>query len=382
MLNLKGSRGIQWSNDKQQQKLISIVSTLKSNIKLLNFVLLGFLFISFYSKANYSPVIVNPQDGYTINLSNNTSIGNTPYIGTDGNRYYQIGNPIALKNSSVTGMVKCVGRRWGSTTNTNLGTEAFHRIFIYPMAANTKIDGVDAYVINNNVLMTVKSSVIEWTLLSNSQSCSNPASNSLEVAASSFFTPTNIVLSFYVKDKIIDGVILIPAMDLAGYVRAFMDPLVAPIYNSWPIAETTTPVRILSSTINLNSSCSIATSSGQASTLNLRHGPLSALNYDNLVTEKVSYSCKFSIPTKVNLRLDYITDNDPQKRLPMQSTKNSDDKIYSELKIIDDETGQSGNNISIDIKEFKSITISSHIYGENAAAGDYKGSAWLIATFD
>lgn len=381
MLNLKGSHGIQWFNCRQQQKIIAIISTLKSNIKLLNFILLGFLFISFCSKANYAPAIENPQDGYTINLSNNTSIGNTPYVGTDGNKYYQIGNPIALQNSSVTGMVRCLGRRWGDTANNNLGTDAFHRIFVYPIAVNTKIDGVDAYLINNNVLMTVKSSVLEWTLLPESQACSNP-SYSTRVATSSFYTPKNIVLSFYVKDKIIDGVILIPAMDLAGYVRAFMDPKVAPTYNSWPIAETTAPVRILSSTLNLNSSCSTTTSSGQAATLNLRHGSLSALNFDSLATEKVSYSCKFSIPTKVNLRLDYITDNDPQKRLPMQNTKNSDDKIYSELKIIDDETGQSGKNIKIDITGFKPITISSHIYGENAVAGDYKGSAWLIATFD
>lgn len=161
-----------------------------------------------------------------------------------------------------------------------------------------------------------------------------------------------------------------------------MNPKVPPIYTSWPLEETTVPMRLLSSTLNVGSSCNTTTTTGQAGTVNLRHGHLNTLNYDSVVTEQVTYNCKFAIPTNVRLRLDYATDNDPQKRLPMTSSQNSNHKIYSNLTMTDETTGQTGKDFKIEIKDLRTIKITSHIQGTNAAAGDYKGSAWLIATFD
>ncbi|MGO2347376.1 MAG: hypothetical protein ACTH64_16645 [Providencia sp.] len=100
------------------------------------------------------------------------------------------------------------------------------------------------------------------------------------------------------------------------------------------------------------------------------------------MTEEVTYNCHFAASTGVRLRLDYAKDNDAQKRLPMTNNLNANEKIYSDLKIIDESTGQSGTDIKINIKDFKTITLSSHIQGNNAREGDYNGSAWLIATYD
>lgn len=122
------------------------------------------------------------------------------------------------------------------------------------------------------------------------------------------------------------------------------------------------------------------TSTGQAGTVNLRHGQLNSLNYDSTVMEKITYSCKFVSSTRVHLRLDYATDDDPQKRLPLTNDLNQ--KIYSQLVLIDELTGQLGTDFRLDIHGSREINIRSRIQGENADAGDYHGSAWLIATFD
>lgn len=64
------------------------------------------------------------------------------------------------------------------------------------------------------------------------------------------------------------------------------------------------------------------------------------------------------------------------------SKENPDNKIYSELKLADDSTGQSGKELKVTIDDIKTISVSSHIQGENTVAGSYHGSAWLISTFD
>ncbi|MEX5485777.1 hypothetical protein IC611_07730 [Proteus mirabilis] len=70
----------------------------------------------------------------------------------------------------------------------------------------------------------------------------------------------------------------------------------------------------------------------------------------------------------MRLRLDYITDNDPQKRLPMVNTQNSNNKIYSELTMTDEITGQKGKDFKIDINDLRTIKITSHLQGTNAIA--------------
>ncbi len=387
MLNLKDTDPTQWL--KPLQKMMKTVKIAKQitwcGLTPLSYCLLGSLLLPSVALANYAPMIQNPNDGYLITLASNSSIATNPVAGSDGKNYYRVGSPIVINGSgpsiSVKGTVKCIGRTWGSL-GTNINNDsAYHRLFIYAPSAGTTVGGKNAYRVNSNVIMTVDSKMLNWLNITGAYSCSN-ASSSSTMMASSFSVQFPITVTFYINDRIIDGQVVIASMPLGGYVRAFMDPKTAPTYNTWPLGETTVPMRLLSSTLNVGSSCNTTTTTGQAGTVNLRHGQLNTLNYDSLVTEKITYNCKFSIPTKVRLRLDYTTDGDPQKRLPMISSQNSNNKIYSELTMTDETTGQTGTDFKIDIKDLRTIKISSHIQGINAIAGDYRGSAWLIATFD
>nr|WP_314266441.1 adhesin [uncultured Moellerella sp.] len=329
-------------------------------------------------------MIQNPNDGYLITLASDSSIATNPVVGSDGKNYYRVGSPIVIERGgssiSVTGTATCIGRTWGSSDTNIKNDSAYHRLFIYAPSAGTRVDGKYAYRVNSNVIMTVDSKMSDWVNI-NGKVCSL-ASSSLTAEATSFTVQFPITVTFYINERIIDGQVVIASMPLGGYVRAFMDPKTAPTYNTWPLGETTVPMRLLSSTLNVGSSCNTTTTTGQAGTVNLRHGQLNTLNYDSLVTEKITYNCKFSIPTTVRLRLDYATDDDPQKRLPMTSSQDSNNKIYSELTMTDESTGQTGTDFKIEIKDLRTIKISSHIQGSNAIAGDYRGSAWLIATFD
>lgn len=387
MLNLKGTEPTQWWPP--LQKMIKTVMVPKKRIWCglipLSYCLFVNLLLPSIALANYSPMIQNPNDGYLITLASNSSIASNPVAGSDGKNYYRVGNPIVINGSSssvsVTGTVKCVGRTWGGAS-TNIGSSnAYHRLFMYAPLASTTIDGKTGYRVNSNVVMTVDSKMLNWLDISGATTCAN-ASSTTTTGASGFAVQFPITVTFYINDRIIDGQVVIASMPLGGYVRAFMSPKAPPTYTSWPLGETTVPMRLLSSTLNVGSSCTTMTSTGQAGTVNLRHGQLNTLNYDSLVTENVTYTCKFSVSTKVRLRLDYATDSDPQKRLPMANSLNSNNKIYSELTMTDETTGQTGKDFKIDIKDLRTIKISSHIQGTNAVAGDYKGSAWLIATFD
>lgn len=373
MLNLKGFIPTHWLQSFQKKKICC------------GLISLGSLLLPSIALANYSPMIQNPNDGYLIQLASNSSIASTPVVGSDGKNYYRVGSPIVINGSgpsvSVTGTAKCIGRTWGGTS-TNIGSNnAYHRLFMYAPLAGTTIDGKTGYRVNSNVVMTVDSKMLNWLNITGAGACSNASSSSTQ-SASGFSVQFPITVTFYINERIIDGQVVIASMPLGGYVRAFMNPKTPPTFTSWPLGETTVPMRLLSSTLNVGSSCNTTTSTGQAGTVNLRHGQLNTLNYDSIVTEKVTYTCKFSIPTKVRLRLDYTTDSDPQKRLPMTSSQNSDNKIYSDLTITDETTGQTGKDFKIDIKDLRTIKITSHIQGSNAVGGDYKGSAWLIATFD
>ncbi|MEY0301854.1 adhesin [Providencia manganoxydans] len=344
---------------------------------------LGSLLLPSIALANYAPMIQDPNDGYLIQLASNSSIASTPVVGSDGKNYYRVGSPIVINGSgpsvSVTGIVRCIGRTWGGASTNINSDSAYHRLFMYAPSAGTTVDGKTGYRVNSNVVMTVDSKMLNWLNITGASACSNASSGSTQ-SASGFAVQFPITVTFYINERIIDGQVVIASMPLGGYVRAFMSPKTPPTYTSWPLGETTVPMRLLSSTLNVGSSCNTTTTTGQAGTVNLRHGQLNTLNYDSVVTEKVTYNCKFSMSTKVRLRLDYATDGDPQKRLPMTSSQNN--KIYSDLSMTDEITGQTGKDLKVDIKDLRTIKITSHIQGSNAVAGDYKGSAWLIATFD
>lgn len=357
------------------------------SITLLTGCIVGGILLSHNANASYAVRIENPSTGYLIKLSSNSTVETTPVKGTNGKDYYRVGKPIVLNASgdpsvSVTGTVLCRAKTWGNSANYLIGPDnAFHRLFMYVPMTGTFIEGETAYNINSNLVMTVNSRVIDWTNIS-AIICANSGSSTLTASANQFAVQFPITITFYINDRIIDGQLPIAPIDLGGYVRAFTDPKRAPSENSWPINESSVPMRLAASQLNVGASCTTMSSTGQAATVSLRHGQLNTLNYDSSVTEKVIYTCKFSTSTKVRLRLDYATDSDPQQRLPMIGSENSNDRIYSELNMTDETTGQTGKDFKIDIENLRTIKINSHIQGTNAAAGEYKGSAWLIATFD
>ncbi|EKT55339.1 fimbrial adhesin [Providencia burhodogranariea DSM 19968] len=356
------------------------------NFKLILSYLSVFLLFSTYTYADYAAVVKNPTSGYLIRLTSNNAKISDPVIGSDGKNYYRIGNPIIIQEnaSSVTisGTALCMGKKWAPNFQGLLeANNAFHRLFISIPELGIKIEGINAYRINNNVAVTIESKMTNKWVNMSAGACSTWL-NQLTASVSDFTMQFPITVTFYINEKIIDNQIVIAGMDLGGYVRAYTAKRTTPPFSSWPIGESTAPMRLASSVLNVDSSCKTTTSTGQASTLNLKHGHLNSLNYDSLVTEKVTYNCTFSKSTDVRLRLDYATDGDPQKRLPMINATNNEDRIYSELKMVDESTGQSGTDFKVNIKDLKTITISSHLQGKNAVAGDYRGSAWLIATFD
>lgn len=339
------------------------------------------LSVSLYSYADYAAQIINPNDGYKIKLSSNSNIAQTPITGSDGKPYYKVGNSIVIGNSSASssGNVKCVGKVWGNSGYLNFSSSsAFHRLFVYASATGMTINGLSSYRVNSNVVMTVESKMDSWVNI-DAAGCSDVQPNDVG-SVSGFNVHFPMTFTFYINEKIIDGQIVIPAMELAGYVRTFMKPSVAPNFQSWLFNETTAPVHLETSQLNVGSSCTTSASTGQVGIVSIRHGQLNNLKYDSKVTEKVNYTCKFSTLTKVRLRLDYTKDGDPQKRLPLIN-KVTKEKIYTTLMMTDESTGQSGLDMNVNIDKLKTISISSHLLGTNAPVGDYQGSAWLIATF-
>nr|WP_294350822.1 adhesin [Providencia sp.] len=346
--------------------------------------LTGGLLLSHQANADYAPRIQDPSTGYIIKLASDSIIAQNPIKGTNGKNYYRVGEPISINENSigvsVTGLVKCTGTSWWGVWpgGTDIPAKsAHHRLFMFAPMAGTDIDGKVAYRINNNLVMTVDTRIMQWINIEGGAcSLSTPSST---LNASDFTVQFPITVTFYINERIIDGQLPIAGMELGGYVRAFTRSGLAPPQTSWPLSDSSVPMRLAASQLNVGSSCSTMTSTGQAGTVNLRHGQLNSLNYNSTVTENVIYTCKFSQSTKVRLRLDYATDSDPQQRLPMKSGQN---KIYSELTMMDEVSGQTGKDFKIDIQDLRTIKISSHIQGTNAVAGEYKGSAWLIATFN
>ncbi|MBJ2116429.1 adhesin [Proteus sp. G2665] len=340
--------------------------------------------------------MINPNDGYKITIDHGTSFSSTPVMGSDGNNYYGVGEPVvigAINSSSIkvnaTGTVTCMGKKWGANPDSGQLHNAteFHRLFVYVPDSGVRIGGKKTYRINNNVVVTIESyygMVDSWIKLVGGAcgylgSTGVPATNDIN----SFVIQFPFTMKFYIKDKIVDGQLVVAPSDLAGYVRVFQSGAEKePPFSSWLIGETTAPIRLGLSQIKIPSSCQTISSTGQAGTVNLRHGQLNSLNYDSLVSETVTYTCSFTKETPIRFRLDYTTDSDPQKRLPMFNNQNKDNKIYSELKLVDSAGIDRGRDFKINIRDGETFTISSHIHGSNAIAGSYQGSAWLIATFE
>lgn len=332
--------------------------------------------------ADYAPKIQNASLGYLIQLDTNSIIEPVARVGSDGKNYYRVGRPISVdmgsSQVSVSGAVSCVGRTWGSAGTRIRSENAFHRLFMYVASSGVTIDGKITYRINSNLVMAVETPIMNWINI-DAGMCSY-AYVGLTRPARDFTSQFPITITFYINEQIIDGKLVIPSMDLAGYVRAFTEPKAVPPFDNWPLTDSTVPMRLAASQLNVKAMCSTTTSSGQASTVHLRHGQLNSQHYDSVVHESITYNCKFAALTKVRLRLDYATDGDPQKRLPLKDSLNN--TIYSRLEIVDEQTGATGTDIHVGIQSERTIQVRSHLQGDSADAGSYRGSAWLIATFD
>lgn len=356
---------------------------------------------STYTYADYSPRIQYGYAGYEIRLTA-AGLDTTRLRASNGDVYYRISQiPMINSNGSgsagvtSSGSIECLGKVWGGGDNSKVPpSNAWHRFFILTgsMWWRPTIEGREMYPITRDLVMTVEprlnTTTSYWKNLSESY-CAYGVDKTYYVSAIDILYP--IKFRFYVRATIDTNYIVIPSMALGGYDIVYLNNNNSsnslPEFISNP-SDVSIPFKLVGGgkKLELPSSCSTTTSTGLATTLNLRHGQLNSKKYDSLVKEKVIYNCIFSKRTPVNLMLQYdIDSNDSQRRLPLVNSKNSNQKIYTQLQLIDESTGKTSdkdNQLKVVIDQYKTIAVTSHLQGENAVGGDYRGSAWLIATFD
>lgn len=341
------------------------------------------LLASFYSQADYYAQIENPSDGFIFSPSVGHSFSYKPIIGSDGREYYGLGVyfPVSAAPGGNAlpgyGKVKCVGEKYSSGSWYNYpASDAWHRLFIAAAPANAKINGLAAYKVADGVFVTISGNTVDRWMKIEDASCAYISWDSQSYQIQNFPNAFPFDVNLYIDRKIIDGSVNIPQTDLAGYVIAYGSG--APPANFIPINKSSIPFRMRTTQINVNTYCTTTVSSGMPGKLELRHGSLNTMEYDSQASGQVTYDCHFSSNTPVNLKLQYTTD-DAQKRLPLLNSS-TQDKVYSELTMIDEATGMSGTNLNVNIETLKTITVRSHLKGQNASAGNYHGSAILIAT--
>lgn len=317
--------------------------------------------------------------GYKMNLvSNNSVVASTPTIGTDSNEYFLIAPPnktgivIDDTSSQPFGQVKCTVNYLEGNYSAGLPwSYAYHRVFAYMPEAGFSLKGLTAYKINSNTFFTLYSDngiTSGWRNISG-RGCSNEEMGPLDT---SFFTvhfPFEVRV--YVKDIPVDGKIVIPNAMIAGYTRLFQDYGTPTLYV--PADKSSVKLDLTTSVVNYPSNCR-----SNIDNLNIDHKTLDAYEFNSKETRTVTYTCERVQPVKIKLKLDYVTDDDPEKRVPLKSGNNT---IYSEVTIYDEQTNQSGKTIETTIDKVKNIRIESQLSGSDAEPGDYKGNAWLIATF-
>ncbi|WP_457810156.1 MrpH family fimbial adhesin, partial [Providencia heimbachae] len=188
----------------------------------------------------------------------------------------------------------------------------------------------------------------------------------------SFFTVQfPFEVRIYVKELPLDGKVVIPQAMIAGYTRLFQDTGKPTI--DVPADKATVKLNLATSVINFPSNCT-----SNIDNLNINHQALNSTEFDSKETRTVTYQCEKAQSVKVKLDLDYVTDGDPQKRLPLKSGSNT---IYSELMLYDDSSNLRGKTIETTIEKIKNIQVESHLSGLDAEPGKYSGSAWIIATY-
>ncbi|HBO24297.1 MAG TPA: adhesin [Providencia sp.] len=337
------------------------------------------ILLFFYSNLSHALTrYTNTGGSYIINLSSyNAKINNSLITGSNGEKYYSITPPnqegiIVNENTSqATGTVNC-------RTDYVLGPGyldakyAYHRIFSYIPKAGFTINGYDVYKINSNTYVTMYSSKSLTTQWVNIPSIGCSISNTGPLDPSNFKTLFPFEIRVFVKTIPIDGKIIIPQATIAGYSVMFQDTYKP---NMSPISENSATIKIelTSSMINFPSDCK-----SSIDNLNIDHKILDAAEFGSKAIRTITYQCNNDKAVKAKFSLDYATDNDPQKRVPLKSGSNT---IYSELTLYDAESNQRGKSFVANINKIKTIQIESRISGSNAKPGKYKGNAWLIATY-
>lgn len=317
--------------------------------------------------------------GYNMSLiSNNSVVAKNPTIGSDNNEYYLIapanstGIVINSSTSQPFGQVKCAANYLDGNYITRLYSDyAYHRVFAYMPEAGFTLKGLKAYKINSNTFFTLYSQngITNGWVNIKAVACSSSSEDTVPTSSFSVHFPFEVRI--YVKEIPVDGKILIPDAMIAGYTRLFQDTGTPTL--SIPADKASVRLDLTTSVVNYPSNCR-----SNIDNLNIDHKTLDAFEFSSKETRTVTYTCERVQPVKVKLALDYTSDNDPKKRVPLKSGYNT---IYSELTLFDEQSNKSGKIIETTIDKIKNIRIESHISGIDAKPGDYKGNAWLIATF-
>ena len=315
---------------------------------------------------------------YKMNLvSNNSVLADTPTIGSNGEKYYSVAPPnkegivIDESTSQPVGTVYCkVNYLEGNYQSGLASSYAFHRVFSYMPEAGFTIKGLTAYKINGNTFFTLYSDngiTQGWKNIAG-----NGCSGTETSQSTSYFTVQfPFEVRIYVKEIPLDGKVVIPPAMIAGYTRMFQYPGTPDMFI--PAEKSGVKLDLTQSIINYPSNCK-----SNIDNLNINHNTLDAIEFDSKQTRTATYQCDRSQGVRVKFALDYVTDSDPQKRVPLKSGNNT---IYSELSLYDAESNYRGKTIETTIDKVKNIEIESHLYGLDAEPGKYTGNAWLIATY-
>lgn len=264
-----------------------------------------------------------------------------------------------VEESTVSGRVKCNYTSAGGTKT------MYHRSFInLPWDAS-----VGRYRINKNLSMSYSSGGVPDTIWGSASNVSDWVCGSRGTTNAQSRTLVNafpITLTFYLDKRPIDNLIAVPAMVLGGYVRAFEETAPA----GQP-AIYTIPYQLQGGTIMVPAVCEAS-----ATTLQIDHGILAADLKSHIATQQLTYSC--STPIKASIEISY-----QENANGLLDLKDSTGAVRAQtrLTVMDNETRQQGKEITTQINQVKSYTVSSelsNITGEGAISG----SAWIIALMD
>ncbi|OAT49736.1 MrpH family fimbial adhesin [Providencia heimbachae] len=346
------------------------------NIKSISFISLFILLFS-YNQMSYATRYSGSGGSYQMNLvANNSVVAQTPTIGSNNEEYYSIAPPnkegieVNESTSQPSGMVTC--RVHYIIGTSYLRSEyAYHRVFAYMPEAGFTLKGLTAYRINSNTFFTLYSNngiTQDWKNIE-AHGCTANITGPLDTSYFTVQFPFEVRI--YVKELPLDGKVVIPQAMIAGYTRMF-ENTGKPTVNV-PADKATVKLNLAPSIINFPSNCT-----SNIDNLNINHQSLDSTEFDSKETRTVTYQCEKAQSVKVKISLDYVTDSDPQKRLPLKSGSNT---IYSELMLYDDSSNLRGKTIETTIEKIKNIQVESHLSGLDAEPGKYSGSAWIIATY-